>query len=62
MSEHRQQEGDGFPAAGFGDADEVPARHDGWDGLGLDRSWLLVVVPEDNTETNTFCYLLLYIQ
>lgn len=45
VSEHGQQEGYGFPAAGLSDANEVPARHDGRDCLGLDRGGLLVAVP-----------------
>lgn len=47
VAEHWQQEGDGFSAAGLGDANEVSARHDGGDGLGLDGGGLLVGVPED---------------
>lgn len=45
VSEHGQQEGDGFSAAGFCNADEVSARHDGRDGLSLDGCWLLIAVP-----------------
>lgn len=45
VPEHGQEEGDGFAAAGFGDSDEVAARHYGRDGLGLDGSGLLVTVP-----------------
>lgn len=44
VSEHGQQEGDGFPAAGLSDANEVAARHDGRDGLGLDGSGLIVAL------------------
>lgn len=45
VPEHGQQEGYGFPAAGLSNADEVSARHDGRDCLGLDRGGLLVAVP-----------------
>lgn len=47
VAEHWQQEGDGFSTAGLGDADEVSARHDSGDSLGLDGGGLLVAVPED---------------
>lgn len=50
VSEHGQQEGDGLAAAGLGDADEVSARHDGGDGLGLDRGGLIVAVPGEGTK------------
>ena len=45
MSEHWQQEGDGLTTARLGDANEVSARHDGGNGLGLDGRGLLIVVP-----------------
>lgn len=45
MSEHGQKEGDGFPAAGLSDADEVSARHDGRDCLSLDGGGLVIAVP-----------------
>lgn len=50
VSEHWQQEGYGFAAAGLSDADEVSARHDGRDCLGLDGCGLLVTVPGDVTQ------------
>lgn len=59
MSEHGQQEGYGFPAAGLSDANEVSARHDGRDGLGLDGGRLLVAMPgyiwEKEINTNVMC-------
>ena len=45
VSVHRQEEGDGLAAARLGDADQVPARHDGRDGLGLDGGGLLIAMP-----------------
>lgn len=45
VSEHGQQEGYGFPAASLSNANEVSARHDGRDGLGLDGGGLLVAMP-----------------
>lgn len=51
VAEHWQQEGDGFSTASLGNADQVSARHDGGDGLGLDGGGLLVAVPEDVNQT-----------
>lgn len=45
VTKHRQEEGDGLPAACLGNADQVPARHDGGDGLGLNRCRFFVIVP-----------------
>ena len=50
MSEHGQEEGDGFAAAGLGDADEITTRHYGWNRLSLDRSRLLITVPKNKRE------------
>lgn len=45
VSEHGQQECYGFSAAGLSDTNEVSARHDGRDGLGLDGRGFLIAVP-----------------
>lgn len=45
VSEHGQQESYGFPAAGLSNTNEVSARHDGRDGLGLDGCGFLITVP-----------------
>lgn len=57
VPEHGQQEGYGFPAACLGDANEVSARHDCRDGLGLDRRGLLVAMPGNiwKQAINTMC-------
>ncbi len=52
MAKHGQQEGDGLATSCFSDADEVTSRHDGRDGLGLDRGRLLIVVSGQETERN----------
>lgn len=50
VSEHGQQEGYGFPTAGLSDANEVSARHDSRDCLGLDRGGFLVAMPGHITQ------------
>lgn len=47
VAEHWQQEGYGFSTASLSDANEVSARHNSGNGLGLDRCGLLVTVSED---------------
>src|ERR1700686_3187516 len=39
LMQDRQREGRGLAGAGLGDADNVAARHQERDGLGLDRGW-----------------------
>lgn len=45
VSEHGQQEGDGFPTASLSNTNEVSARHDSRDCLSLDGGGLLIAVP-----------------
>ena len=39
LMQDRQREGRGLAGSGLGDADDVAARHQERDGLGLDRGW-----------------------
>ena len=39
LMQDRQREGRGLAGSGLGNADDVAARHQEWDGLGLDRGW-----------------------
>lgn len=50
VSEHGQQEGDGFPTSSLSNANEVSSRHDSRDCLSLDRGGLLIAVPGHITQ------------
>lgn len=52
MSEEREDEGHCLSRPRFGDADDVPAGHDGWNGLRLDRCWSFIAQSFDHVKAN----------
>lgn len=51
VSEHGQEERDSLARSRLGDSDDVASRHDGGDGLGLNRRWSLVSQSFDDLDT-----------
>jgi hypothetical protein len=45
--DHRQHETGGLAGTGLGDADDVAHHQDRWNGLGLDRSRLVIAGIRD---------------